>query len=62
MARPEDALELLLPGSQDVEVQRARKVTHFLRLLSDDAQPRRACSVGIDLPFFQNFSNVFSSN
>lgn len=48
MARPEDALDLLLPGSHEADVQRARKVTHFLRLLSDDAQPRRACSVGID--------------
>ncbi len=48
MARSEDALDLLLPGSHEAELHRARKVTHFLRLLSDDARSQRAGSVGID--------------
>jgi hypothetical protein len=48
MARSEDALDLLLPGSHEADLHRARKVTHFLRLLSDDARSQRAGSVGID--------------
>jgi transcriptional regulator with AAA-type ATPase domain len=48
MARAEDALELLLPDAEPPLMQRARDVTHFLRLLSDDAHSARAASVGID--------------
>lgn len=49
MSRPEDALELLLPDADPESVRRARDVTRFLRLLSDDAQPARAGAVGVDL-------------
>jgi DNA-binding NtrC family response regulator len=49
MARSQDALELLLPDADAKAVRRARDVTHFLRLLSDDARPARAQSVGVDL-------------
>jgi transcriptional regulator with AAA-type ATPase domain len=48
MAHAEDALELLLPDAAVNVMSRARDVTHFLRLLSDDARPARASSVGID--------------
>ncbi len=48
MARVEDALELLLPDAEANVMNRARDVTHFLRLLSDDALSARAASVGID--------------
>ncbi len=48
MARTDDALDLLLPGTHEAEMNRARRVTHFLRLLSDDARAQRASSVGID--------------
>lgn len=49
MARGQDALELLLPDADARVVKRARSVTHFLRLLSDDARPAQAHTVGIDL-------------
>lgn len=48
MARAEDALELLLPEAGSDLMRRARDVTHFLRLLSDDALSARASSVGVD--------------
>lgn len=54
MARSQDALELLLPDADATAVRRARDVTHFLRLLSDDARPARALSVGIDLQRARN--------
>lgn len=49
MTRPDDALEILLPDADDVSVSRARDVTRFLRLLSSDAQPAYASTVGVDL-------------
>jgi hypothetical protein len=49
MPRPEDALEVLLPDADDAAVSRARDVTRFLRLLSNDAQPAHASTVGVDL-------------
>ncbi len=49
MSRHEDALEILLPDADAAAVRRARDVTHFLRLLSDDARPAQAGTVGVDL-------------
>lgn len=49
MPRPDDALEILLPDADAAVVRRARDVTRFLRLLSDDAQPAHAGTVGVDL-------------
>ncbi|MBL8858217.1 MAG: sigma 54-interacting transcriptional regulator [Planctomycetes bacterium] len=49
MSRPDDALEILLPDADDQAVRRARDVTRFLRLLSNDAQPAQASAVGVDL-------------
>lgn len=45
----QDALELLLPEETPEGLQRARRVTTFLRLLCDDARPARADSVHVDL-------------
>jgi len=49
MIRDRDALELLLPDADDDAVRHARDVTRFLRLLSTDAEPARACVVGVDI-------------
>jgi hypothetical protein len=49
MSRPDDALEILLPDADDRSVRRARDVTRFLRLLSNDAEPAHAATVGVDL-------------
>lgn len=49
MTRDRDALEWLLPDVDENSARRARDVTRFLRLLTDDALPARACTVGIDI-------------
>jgi DNA-binding NtrC family response regulator len=48
MPRSEDALELLVPDADAELLGRARNVTRFLRLLTDDALSARAASVGVD--------------
>src|SRR5436190_15361555 len=49
MSRPDDALEILLPDADDAAVRPARDVTRFLRLLTNDAEPAHASTVGVDL-------------
>lgn len=49
MLRRDDPLELLLPEADARELRRARDVTHFLRLLANDASAQRASSVHVDL-------------
>jgi hypothetical protein len=49
VARSQDALEILLPDADAQSVRRARSVTQFLRLLSDDAEPAHAATIGVDL-------------
>ncbi|MBL8861324.1 MAG: hypothetical protein JNK02_04855 [Planctomycetes bacterium] len=49
MIRPDDPLELLLPGADEAALRRARGLTQFLRLLVDDARRSRAPAVGLDL-------------
>lgn len=48
MIPSEDAVAMLLPGAAEVDVQHARRVTRFLRLLVDDARAAHASSVGVD--------------
>jgi transcriptional regulator with AAA-type ATPase domain/putative methionine-R-sulfoxide reductase with GAF domain len=48
MPRSDDALDLLVPDADAQLLGRARNVTRFLRLLTDDAISARAASVGVD--------------
>jgi hypothetical protein len=49
MVQAADPLEILLPGSDERALSRARGVVQFLRLLSDDACSTRASAVGVGL-------------
>ena len=49
MVQASDALEVLLPGSSETCLRRARNVVQFLRLLAADARPSCAQSVGVGL-------------
>src|SRR5436190_24334242 len=49
MVQAEDALELLLPGTEEPVLRCARRIVHFLRLFSDDGHPTRAAAVAVDL-------------
>lgn len=48
MARP-DLIEAMLPEASDAVLERARRVTTYLRLLTDDARPRRPSPVSISV-------------
>ncbi len=49
MVQTSDVLEVLLPGTSETGLRRARSVVQFLRLLAADTQPSRASSVGVGL-------------
>ena len=49
MVQVPDSLEVLLPGTPETSLRRARNVVQFLRLLAADVQPSRAFSVGVGL-------------